>query len=95
MYEIIYMKADYEPWWQFEGWESTIISKRKFMNIEECNLQLEQLLGKFRAKYNHEESREETYYAFWSEEERNYCDACDEDSQIYHGIIVRKSESVK
>ena len=26
MYKIIYMKADFEPWWQFEGWEEHIVS---------------------------------------------------------------------
>ena len=24
MFEVIYMKADYEPWWMFEGWEEMI-----------------------------------------------------------------------
>ena len=27
MFEIIYMKADFEPWWAFEGWEEHIIKK--------------------------------------------------------------------
>lgn len=92
MYEIIYMKADYEPWWQFEDWESTIVFVKQFNNIEECNIQLEELLKEFRKKYANEMKRDEMYYAFWSEKERTYCEACDEDSQIYHGIIVRKSE---
>ncbi|MET0960338.1 MAG: DUF1033 family protein, partial [Psychrobacillus psychrotolerans] len=25
MFEVIYMKADYEPWWLFEGWEQHIV----------------------------------------------------------------------
>ena len=29
MNEIIYMKAGYEPWWMFSGWES-ILSKSKY-----------------------------------------------------------------
>ena len=69
----------------------TLLFVKQFETEEACNLQLEELLSQFRTKYDHEESREETYYAFWSEEERHYCDACDDDSQIYHGIIVRKS----
>ncbi len=30
MFKIIYMKADYEPWWQFEGWEEHIVSTETF-----------------------------------------------------------------
>ena len=34
MYEVIYMKADYEPWWMFEGWEEMI---RFTTHIRRCN----------------------------------------------------------
>ncbi len=30
MFEVIYMKADYEPWWMFEEWEETIRSRHSF-----------------------------------------------------------------
>ena len=33
MYEVIYMKADYEPWWMFEEWEDAICSRHSFDDI--------------------------------------------------------------
>lgn len=92
IYELIYMKADYEPWWQFDDWELNIVFSKQFENKEKLTNQLSELLNEFRKKYPHEESRDSMYYAFWSEDEKSFCDACDDDNQIYHGIIVRKIE---
>lgn len=88
MYKIIYMKADYEPWWQFEGWESTIVTEYHFQTEQAFQQGLKDILTEFRSKYNHEKCKEGKYYAFWSEDETYYCEACDDESQIYHGIIV-------
>lgn len=86
------MKADYEPWWKFEGWESNIILTEQYKTEEEFNSGLKHILMKFRKKYEHESCKEDKYYAFWSDEEREFCDACDDDIQIYHGLIIEKSE---
>lgn len=91
MYQLIYMKADYEPWWKFEGWESNIVSTKQFQTEEEMRIGLQEILQDFRRRYEHEANKEGIYFAFWSDEEREYCDACDDDIQIYHGIIVEKS----
>ncbi|MFC7687139.1 DUF1033 family protein [Ureibacillus sp. GCM10028918] len=88
MYQIIYMKADYEPWWKFEGWESNIISTSEFETEKEFQENLQETLLDFRQKFEHEASKEDKYYAFWTEEEREYCEACEDDIQIFHGIIV-------
>lgn len=84
------MKADYEPWWKFEGWESTIVSTSEFETEKELEENLQQTLMSFRHKFQHEASKEDKYYAFWTEEEREYCEACEDDIQIFHGIIVTK-----
>lgn len=90
MYKLIYMKADYEPWWQFEGWESNIVSEKLFETEEELEEALEEMLTSFRKTFEHEESKEGKYFAFWSEDEKTYCEACDDELQIFHGIIVQK-----
>ncbi|SOC23885.1 hypothetical protein SAMN05880501_11631 [Ureibacillus xyleni] len=90
MYKIIYMKADYEPWWKFEGWESTIVTENEYETKEEMDHALNNLLKEFRTRYDKEESREGKYYAFWTMDERMYCEACEDDIQIYHGIIVER-----
>ncbi|WP_036198518.1 DUF1033 family protein [Ureibacillus sinduriensis] len=90
MYQIIYMKADYEPWWQFEGWESTIVSTTLFETEKEFQEGLQATFMDFRQKFEHEASKEDKYYAFWTEEEREYCEACEDDIQIFHGIIINQ-----
>ena len=34
--------------------------------------------------------KKDCFYAFWSEDEINFCDGCDEDLQLYHGVILMK-----
>lgn len=92
MYKIIYMKADFEPWWKFDGWESKIVETYVYENEEQWKVGLVNLLNCFRKKYKNEICKENKYYTFWSEEEKEYCDSCDDDTQIYHGIIIEKME---
>ncbi|MFC5560290.1 DUF1033 family protein [Ureibacillus thermophilus] len=90
MYKIIYMKADFEPWWQLEDWEKQIVSEYVYDTKEQMEEALEKMLKSFREKYQHEESREGKYFAFWSDNEKSFCEACDEDLQIFHGLIVQE-----
>ena len=88
VYEIVYMKADYEPWWMFDDWEKMIQSRRSFSTAQEAFNYLRDLKEEFGAKYNHYEERKECFFAFWSERERFFCEGCDDDLQIFHGIIT-------
>ena len=90
MYQIIYMKADYEPWWMFEGWETNIVKISDFESEVEFEANLQETLRSFRQKYEHVSSKENKYFAFWTDEEREYCEACEDDIQIFHGIIIDK-----
>ena len=89
MYEVIYMKADYEPWWQFEGWEEHIIERTAFENEAEAKDYLNSLLKNLRSKFpfEKEKQKEQSYWAFWNLKDQCYCDDCDEELQIYHGVI--------
>ncbi|MEG0685583.1 MAG: DUF1033 family protein, partial [Coprobacillus sp.] len=66
-----------------------IVSTQKFASEQQFNNAFTELISQFRQKYNNEASKHERYYAFWSEEECEFCEACDEDAQIYHGIIIQ------
>lgn len=87
MNEIIYMRAGYEPWWMFSGWEDTIVKKKMFENAEEAKVYLDSLLKEFRLKYPNEGSQKGAFWAFWTEDEQEFCEACDDDLQTYHGIL--------
>lgn len=84
------MKADYEPWWQFEGWESFIEWEQEFTTEQALEEAVVKSLADFRVKYEYERQKEARYFAFWSEEECEYCEACDDEAQVYHGLIVVK-----
>ncbi|NYF24711.1 DUF1033 family protein [Sporosarcina sp. JAI121] len=90
MFEVIYMKADYEPWWMFDEWEDTIRSRHSFDDVNSAVLHFEKLIAELRKKHKHEAVKKDCFYAFWSEDEINFCDGCDEDLQLYHGIILMK-----
>lgn len=96
MNEIIYMKAGYEPWWMFSGWKDTIVDKKLFVCEDEAKIYLESLLNEFRGKYPNEASQKGAFWAFWTEEEQEFCDACDDDLQTYHGILwIQNGNPVK
>ncbi|MEJ9281926.1 DUF1033 family protein [Ureibacillus thermosphaericus] len=59
---------------------------------EQFEVAIKETLNVFRKKFDHEESREGKYFAFWSEDEKTYCEACDDELQIFHGIIVQQLE---
>ena len=52
MYEVIYMKADYEPWWMFEEWEEMIrITRNHSMIVTAAEEHFEDLLAELRGKH--------------------------------------------
>lgn len=87
MIEIIYMKADYEPWYEFEGWEEHIVEQVSFKEENDALEYLNKKLEEFRRNFPFEKEKGDKYWAFWSVKEQCFCDSCDEDLQIYHGII--------
>lgn len=84
------MKADFEPWWMFEGWEESIVSRIPCKDKEEMEEHLANLLKKLREENDHATVKNNCFYAFWSTKETCFCEACDEDLQIYHGVMVLK-----
>lgn len=87
MYKIICMKADYEPWWQFEDMEDKFTEIMSYDSFEQYELKVHELLQSYRTQYKNEGSREDRYFAFWNEGEWEYCEGCDEDLQTYYGMI--------
>ena len=87
-YEIIYMKADFEPWWQFDGWEEYIVERWQFDCKKAFDNALQNKLTEMRQKFPNERFNKQYFYAFWDENELEYCEGCDEDAQVYHGIIT-------
>lgn len=88
MYEVIYMKADYEPWWMFEGWEEMVRSRKSFQEKDEAITFAHSAMDEMRTRFSHEKEKKQTFLAFWNMGERSYCDGCDDDMQLYHGLFI-------
>lgn len=87
MHEIVYTRADYEPWWMFEDWEEKIVSRQKFSTADSAQEYLEELKQEFSFRFPNHEKRDKAFDTYWNEEETEYCDKCEEDLQIFHSII--------
>lgn len=89
MYHVIYMKADYEPWYQFEGWQTMIQDRWAFETEDQAQDFLVHKVNEFRAQYQY--TREKNgYYAFWDVKDVCYCEDCEDDLQLYHGLLLIK-----
>lgn len=64
LYNIIYMKADFEPWWQFEGWEETIQETYFYDTEEALEKAFQEMLTAFRAQFENEGQKNGKYFAF-------------------------------
>lgn len=92
LYKIFYMQADYEPWWQFDGWEQYVKETYLFETEEKFDAALQTLLKSFGDRYPNNREKEGRFFAFWSDDEQQYCEGCDEDVQIYHGLVLVKPD---
>lgn len=87
MHEIIYMRADYEPWWMFDDWEDKVVTRRKFSAADSARNYLAELKTDFSLRFSEHEERDAAFTSYWNEEEMEYCEKCEEDLQIFHGLI--------
>lgn len=90
LYEFIYMKAEFEPWWMFEDWEDSIITRKVSIDINEAKKHLREFVVDFREKFDFEAVKDECFFTFWSGNEQTFCEACDDHLQIYHGAFILK-----
>lgn len=87
MYEIIYVKSFAEPWWMLEGWEDDIVERHQFSSMECAEQCKEELSAKLQARFPLHQKRGEEFDVYWKQGDLEYCTDCDEDLQVYHGII--------
>ena len=91
MYEVIYMKADFEPWWMFEEWRDYVEQTKRFETKREAATYYRALIEEWSERYEQKETRHVCFTAFWTKGEQCFCDHCDDDLQIFHGLIVLKN----
>lgn len=90
MYEVVIVKADYEGWWLFDGWQEDIIQRHSFNDLAEMRDGYKKIVEKMKKDYNSHLKGKYELLAFFNGCELEYCDDCDEDLQIYYTPMKTK-----
>ncbi|PPA71840.1 DUF1033 family protein [Jeotgalibacillus proteolyticus] len=88
MWNIIQTKSDAEPWWFLEGWQEDILQEWTFKDKNEAFGFFKDKVSTMAKKYPSVRVKRGTQIAFWDKEELLFCDACDDDLQLYHGLLL-------
>ncbi|WP_335870809.1 DUF1033 family protein [Bacillus sp. 2205SS5-2] len=93
-WHIFETRAEYEPWWFFEGWRATISKSDTFIDKDNA---LSYFLMRTEELFDRNKNRKAKTYstlAFWKDEEKIFCEACDDDLQMYTGLILMNGTSI-
>lgn len=94
MHEIVYIKSFYEPWWMLEGWEQDIVERKKFTSIIEATRFRNEIAEKLKIDFPEHKTKGEEFDVYWLIGDTAYCPDCEEDLQVYHGIIWLKDKNI-
>lgn len=92
MWKLVKMTADYEPWWLFDDWRDKIVMEKSFSSFEDVLTEWSNLTCELSNKFTSSEYRETGMTVFFTEGDLVFCEACDDDVQIYHGILLLKND---
>lgn len=87
-WEIIIMKGESEPWWFFSGWKKDILATYVFSDKNSAFAKYGALYGQFISRHDHVKIKNTSMAAFWQAGDYVYCDSCDDDLQIYYGLLI-------
>ncbi|WP_113929205.1 DUF1033 family protein [Bacillus sp. P14.5] len=93
-WKIVKISGEAEPWWFFSDWKKDIKEEIHYTSEKDAFEKFMNLVEDYRQKYQHAKHKKNTA-AFWNEGEKVFCEACDDDLQQYHGLILMEGESVK
>lgn len=91
MYQVITMLGENEPWWFFDDWQEDVQTKVEYKDFSEALEAFEKVFLSFHQKLPKIKIKDHFLVACWDPEELQYCDDCDEDLQLYHGILLLKN----
>ncbi|MGX6962499.1 DUF1033 family protein [Vagococcus xieshaowenii] len=89
-YQVIEMYGENEPWWFFKGWEDDIVSRHEFVTFEEATIYLHKIMKQLNEDYEQMTFKPNFMVAFWNEDEVRFCEECDDDLQLYRGVLMLK-----
>ncbi|WP_421378706.1 DUF1033 family protein [Bacillus salacetis] len=93
-WKILRMSGEAEPWWFFSDWEKDITEETVYTNEEEAFNQFIKLVEELKNKFQHTKQKKNTV-AFWNEDEKVFCEECDDDLQLFHGLLLMEGKDLK
>lgn len=87
-WEVIVTKGDCEPWWFFESWEKDISSIYSFDNKEDAINKYREIFHHFKKSFANSAVKRTSLAAFWNKGEIVYCEHCEDDLQLYNGLLI-------
>lgn len=91
MYEVVIVKADYEGWWLFDGWQDDIINRHQFNDTAQMLSGYKAILEQMKNDYSSYIQGKYGLCAFFNTCEIEFCEECDEDVQIFYTPIMTKN----
>lgn len=92
MYQVAVLKADYEGWWLFEGWQEELTEARHFSSEEAMLDYYWKLVERMMENFHSYQTGKYDLMAFYNACELEYCEECEEDLQIYYTPICLKND---
>ncbi|WP_159547911.1 DUF1033 family protein [Streptococcus halichoeri] len=94
MYQVIKMYGDWEPWWFMEDWQEDITEEKTYSNWDEAVKAYQKEWYQMKARFPKYHSQKNWLATFWTEEEKRWCEKCDDDLQQYHSLLLLKDGAV-
>lgn len=94
MYQVIKLYGDFEPWWFLDDWKKDIIEEWSFSDFEGAKEKYLAQWRKLKEGFPYFDSRANYLAAFWDNNEKRWCEECDEDLQQYHSILLLKDGDI-
>ncbi|AIM24845.1 DUF1033 family protein [Melissococcus plutonius] len=88
MYQVIIMFGDNEPWWFFADWQQDIIEEKQFDCLEKAENYYRKKWQEFSLSYTYINTKPNYLAAFWRDEEKRWCEECNENLQQYRGLAL-------
>lgn len=86
LHEIFYIRSFDEPWWMLEGWQENIVSRKSFPSAGQAQKYFDREVQALSLRFT-EQKIQGRSIAFWNPGDLAYCSNCEEDLQVYHGLL--------
>ncbi|WP_078410399.1 DUF1033 family protein [Priestia abyssalis] len=87
-------KGDCEPWLFLDGWQEEITERLSFHDQDEALRTYAQWIKEYKRSFESVKETNLSLFSFWNEGEMHYCEACDDDLQLFYGIVFMKGGEV-